>query len=375
MSKNRLLIWITIVSIIIASALTPLMPIPKNWPPAYNSLFYFQLIINIIMAFTHLGAAALFVTNLDVYKAKLRRAYSILAAGILITGMSALQVTVLAAVLPADSPYLKSGATILPFVLSGVILYLGVRAFARLVGSKHIAQRAWVAFPIGLAGALLSTFLPHVPYANVPELGIDATVGISVWSGTLILLASWLALHIKANTGAHYTKAMAWLASALFFTSIAFFYQVLYVLISNDLNIYLSLGSGILTTVSGFVWIRAGYAFALTKYYSEDLSLMQFLFATAKATKAKPRTAIDMVTHAASLASNTQDIDPMLDKVRVITSKLEPGQSPSAEDTRRLVEVYVAIEEYLITKETVRNYTRQELRSLLDPRLLKMIPS
>jgi hypothetical protein len=89
----------------------------------------------------------------------------------------------------------------------------------------------------------------------------------------------------------------------------------------------------------------------------------------------RPKTVLDMVTYAAGLVSNSRDIDPLLDKVRLITSKLQPGQTPSPNENKELVTVYLQIEHYLTTKEPLRTFVRDELRARLDPHLRTMITS
>lgn len=80
-----------------------------------------------------------------------------------------------------------------------------------------------------------------------------------------------------------------------------------------------------------------------------------------------------MVTHAAGLVSNSSAIDTLLDDVRAITVKLQPGENPSDKDSQILIEVYLKIEHYLITKEPIRTFTLKELRFQLDPSLEKLI--
>lgn len=100
------------------------------------------------------------------------------------------------------------------------------------------------------------------------------------------------------------------------------------------------------------------------------MSLFGSFFGTAKKHKADSiDTALDMVTYAASLASNPDAIDPLLDRVRVISASLSPGQVPSTRDTEVLFDVYLHIESYLTTKEVLRTFTTQNLRVQFTPEL------
>ncbi|HSD56309.1 MAG TPA: hypothetical protein VLA92_04100, partial [Candidatus Saccharimonadales bacterium] len=85
------------------------------------------------------------------------------------------------------------------------------------------------------------------------------------------------------------------------------------------------------------------------------------------------KTVLDMVTSTAALASNTLEIDPMLDSVRSITSRNVPGQALSASDEDTLLGVYLRLEAYLTTKEPIRTFTKEELRARLAPELLQRL--
>jgi hypothetical protein len=81
------------------------------------------------------------------------------------------------------------------------------------------------------------------------------------------------------------------------------------------------------------------------------------------------KTILDVVIGAASLASQPQEIDPILANVRAITARLRPGQPVSQRDGLTLLRVYLEIEQYLTTRETLRSFTRDELRRRLDANL------
>jgi hypothetical protein len=93
------------------------------------------------------------------------------------------------------------------------------------------------------------------------------------------------------------------------------------------------------------------------------MSFLRAFFAGNQERKETVSTSLDMVTRAANLASNVAYIDPILDDVRVITAKLEPGQSISNDDNTKLIQAYLQIEKYLITKESLRTFTKEGLRA------------
>ena len=103
------------------------------------------------------------------------------------------------------------------------------------------------------------------------------------------------------------------------------------------------------------------------------MSFFSSLFGGGNATKEQITTALDMVTSSASLVSNIQAVDSILETVRVITAKLEPGQAPTKEEDQRLLQVYLRLEQYLMTKEPLRAFTKDELRARFSPELLDQL--
>lgn len=103
------------------------------------------------------------------------------------------------------------------------------------------------------------------------------------------------------------------------------------------------------------------------------MSFFGSLFGSKTSSQAEISSAIDMTTHAASLASNPNDIDLLIDRVRNITSKLQPGQTLSEADNQELIDIYLRLETYLTTKEPIRNFSKEDLRAKLSPELRKQV--
>ena len=97
------------------------------------------------------------------------------------------------------------------------------------------------------------------------------------------------------------------------------------------------------------------------------MSLLGSLFGKDRPTTAQEvNTPLDLATYAGSLASNPSDIDPLLDRVRKITATHSPEEGLSADDEKDLFKVYLELEEYLTTRDPIRTFTKEELRSRLD---------
>lgn len=81
---------------------------------------------------------------------------------------------------------------------------------------------------------------------------------------------------------------------------------------------------------------------------------------------------LDVVTYTASLASNPKEIDPTLDKVREISSRLKPGQALSAGDEKTLAAIYTELEHYLVEQEQVRRFTAEEVQDRVRAKFPEM---
>lgn len=372
MQRSRLLIWSVIIFTIIMCGIALLLPSPATWP-INEAPFHQVLIGDIIMASCYLGGALLFLINLDVYTSKLRRAYILLTAGISMAGIGTLQTTLLTVFNAWSTPYALTGAAVVPFLLSGLIMYMGVRSFANLVGITHPLTRSVYVIPAAAGVALLATLIPHGTYLAPEEITYDMLIGLGTWSGILILGAGILIIKVRQQAGETYTAAMSWLAGALLFSGAVIIAQALYEVMKPNYSPFFDTVGNAAIVGSGLIWIRAGYAFALTKYHVGDVSIWKFLFIASSMVSKQIATAIDMVTSTAALVSNSRDIDPLLDKVRLITVKLQPGAQLSDEDQSNLILVYLRLEDYLTVQERVRRYTREELRSRFDAQLLKLL--
>lgn len=76
-----------------------------------------------------------------------------------------------------------------------------------------------------------------------------------------------------------------------------------------------------------------------------------------------PTQLIDRITYLASLVSEPSGVDPMLDKLRVVTAK--PTQ-PSPEDIEALKSVQSQLEDYLVHREGLRSFTKESLHMNIE---------
>lgn len=74
-------------------------------------------------------------------------------------------------------------------------------------------------------------------------------------------------------------------------------------------------------------------------------------------------TALDLANTAAGFASNQNDIEPLLYKIRQISSQSSSSMFLTAENEAALFNVYLQIEKYLMTSDPIRTFTKEELRN------------
>lgn len=368
MQRIRTILIGTLLLTLIATVVSFFVPVPNSWPLS-DLEFYLPFAANAIMACFYIGAAVLFMTNLDVYKTKLRQAYTGIALSSVIIGLGMLQISIIGALDAWRSAYVLGGGMMLPFLVATIMMYLSIRRLSLLTRTEHLFAHAWLALPVATAAAFGSTLLPHVP-VTLTESNFDKGIAVIMFSATLLALCAIIVRAVGKQSGAIYTRPLTWLVAALLVSGITLAIQCVYYLITTDYDHIVTRINNIVGIVSGIIWLRAAYAFALTKYYSEDVPLLTLAFGQSDpSANTKFSNPVDMVTYAAGLASNSSDIDPMLDKLRAVTVKLRPGETPSGADTKTLVQTYLEIEHYLLTKEAVRNFSRDEIRRQIDPKL------
>ena len=71
---------------------------------------------------------------------------------------------------------------------------------------------------------------------------------------------------------------------------------------------------------------------------------------------------IDRIVYTASLATRSEDVDGMLDALRVITSQVNRDDPVSDSRKKDMADIQRQLEQYLLTKEKVRSYTPDSLK-------------
>ena len=238
-----------------------LVPAPAGWQdPSFG--FHWTLSSSVLYTLLHAGAAVLFISGLSAYKAVLRSAYVKIAIGIALVGGGLAQVVFLNIFDLIQTPWVQYGGVMLPFVVAGVAIYSGVRSIATLVGVESPLKNRWfVALLLLLCIAVIS-IMPH-PFSYQPESTFDIANAISTWDVVLYSISLGLVVQIRARSGAHYTRAITWLAIGLVGSVVITSCVLVGAFIQGKTPAGFLLDS--IVILGGLLYLKAGYSFAKTK--------------------------------------------------------------------------------------------------------------
>ncbi|HSX16938.1 MAG TPA: hypothetical protein VLH86_02450 [Patescibacteria group bacterium] len=265
MKRTNAIAIATVIAAAIVAALAFAVPLPESWT-ASNALFYSVLSLTFAFVCLHIGAVVIFLLSLSAYKAELRRAYIVVSSSIALLALATLQLPVISALNLWGSAWVTHGIIGLPFVLSGVAAYLGVRSLAVLVGTRSWLTRIMIALPVIIALCALTMFLPHVT-STTPEASYDASVIILVWSALAYLAAVLILVRVLSHIGEHYRAAMAALLAGFCAACLAMTFATLGTLLSNKNQDAWSVAIDITGLFAGLLFLRAGLIFTKAKEY------------------------------------------------------------------------------------------------------------
>jgi hypothetical protein len=350
--------WIIIAISFGAGLLSLLFP-PKGTITA--EAFYVSLFIATVISVLYLGVPYLFWSGLKKFKSGLRDAYKIICLGIISLGISQGQQAVMSIFDLWHSLWVRGGFIALPFLASAVLLFLGVRKFARLLDIDNYTTSFWAVLLLSMGLAAGAAFLPHIP-VEIPEgefaLSL-ALVGVNIG---FAVATTVVILEIKHKISSQYAHALGWFYLAMFSLIVADVLYLLSLLVFPVGSVYEAYGlGGIPFFIGGLLTLKAGHAFTLIGSHVPIRFMPVFFGAQPPSTNTT--TPVDIIIFLASLASDPKDIDEMLDELRGVTSKLASHQASIAvEDQARLAHLYLALENYLTTNERLRIFTKEDIR-------------
>lgn len=351
MKRHLGIIWLCLIVIILGSIGAGLMLKDKG------AEFQVTMTLSVMAVSLNLLAVPFFLLGTRQFKAQLRRAYIFLCFGIGIFGLAQIQLPLIS-ILDLGF-WINSGGLAIPYLLGVIGIFYGMRAFTALLRIKSSWTSPLIAFIVTILLSLGATLFPHVKVAE-DDLSFYLALALSIWNSVFITFAAVMAFLVRARIGAAYTRSMNWLCTALSLLAFAGWHYSVVQLTMTTGDWYYDYSLTIVPFLAGaFVLLIAGYTFNTTDAFNTKDK-------RGSEVRAKTQTSslqLDVVVYVASLASRPTDIDVTLDTVRLITSRLRPGQALLPADKHALATVYQKLEKYLMHDDPLRKFSQEELRS------------
>ena len=367
---TKIITSVTIAVAILGAAICWLAPTPSSAEPGF---FQASLSINFAVAVLLTGAALVFAYSLGGFSAKLKHAYALLCSGMALLGIIQFQLPLSILLNIQEDYWYRNSISPILYLGTMIIIFVGARAFAKLFNIRNLLMKSWFFILTLLGVAALVYFLPHVSVPST-EAEFDTT---NVGTAMMIVFTAYAAAYfllVKRVAGVAYTNALAWLVVG--FTTLALngtTYVVIHIAIGEDgpFPMFIPVIVGVIFAIVGLCFLKAGHSFSLIQASSTTVPIFaarDFFGRTKHARRQTDISSIDIVTFTANLASDTQAIDALLDKVRLITSQAQTKELSEA-DQATLKKVYLELEYYLLEKEKIRVFDQVTLRQTIAQKL------
>lgn len=358
---------IVIVSIILLFIISIFMPTPTgaNW-----WAFYLHLSIALGTAAGFVGGSIIFLRGLNGFTPALKKAYRILAVGLIMLGIAFVGLPLVLYGGPIEAAFKGSRAAAILFVFAFLAIYASTRLFAKLFKIHNFTTTWWFALIPSLLLSVGIFFIPHVP-TKTDEFAFDAANAFTLFSTWIAYASSIHFYQIKKRASLQYTNALAWMILSFVIMGSSGLLDMIGLMALGDDQWFLVGALPMLPLfVASLCFLRAAYAFnliSLGKFNTnlDTLSARTFFGKQVTSAPNSKVSSIDIVTYAANLASSPQAIDPLLDRLRAVTSRIKPDEKLSQTDNLTLKKVYLDIEQYLIDEEPVREFSQESLRQTI----------
>lgn len=349
MKNLRRLLAVIIISTLVISFLSMLLPKPADAEVRqyYSPIATTVTLIDVLLA---LGSAVLFLLALPNFKKELKPAYRLMA-------FSTIAVGVLLIMFPYIEYYglwdvlFWNIASYAQYLIGAPLMYFGVRMFYKRLGLGGWVSSVWVIIGIIAVLKLVHAFLPHFDvWPQFSELGYDLFETVTILPLVVYAAALYMVFRVRKLTGQDYKTAFTWLTIGLAF------------------YVFNTAGIVVLETIGYENWYFNNRIYTYPAI-AGDLSLVfaGYCFAaigrkTGQVGAGEAVSSIDIVTYVAQMASDQSKIDPYLDTLRIVTASVGTSRSLTDSDQAKLKEVYVNIENYLVSQDALRDFSKEQLR-------------
>lgn len=350
MKKLRVILALIVAGTIVVSLLSRVLLKPTG----AVSEFYSETAVSTVLvdALLAMGSAVLFMLALRHFKPELKPAYRLLALSTLGVGLALLVF-----------PYIEyrglwenlwwNMSSYLQYLIGAPLMYFGLRQFYKRIGLSGWESALLTLVLVVVALSLVHMVLPmdYATYWPFSEMKFNLFKLVTLIPIAAYGLAAYMAFRIRLRAGREYTSAFTWLTVGLLFYVVANVGIALIELIGYE-NAYYSSRYYTLPSIFGDVALLfAGYCFAAIGRPR-----------TAAVKSGEAVTSMDVIIYAADKASDRNKLEGFLDDMRLVTSHVHPGEVPSAEDQKKLKDVYLNIENFLVSSDPLRTFKKEELR-------------
>lgn len=252
-SFYRVLKIATIFTVVfIAAAMLVPLPISGSTRGLMASSLFFMMV--------HLAAAWLFLRTLQTFTSALRKAYSLIAWGVIVLGLGQIVQPIVALLHLESTPY-NTLLSILPLIPSYMLMCLGGQKFARTVGQSLSKTTFLSVVGTGFLVLCLTLVLLHTVLST--SLVVDIIIVLQAINIVLVTLFGTLTRGVMRQVSTLYARPLRLL---FLFTLISFLIGVYMYIVnlatsgipSPQLLIPLIVG----ITANGFILLGAGYNFS-----------------------------------------------------------------------------------------------------------------
>jgi hypothetical protein len=249
-------------------------------------------------------------------------------------------------------------------VLAAVLFYLGARIIAKALVVRSFLLNPFVVLVLAFAAAAIWGAAPiFLPSPSLPP-EYDKTLSIDAFIATIWLCSALVVGKTKKVMGRVYggafTLMQAWMLAG---TLNIVVYSSLQVLLPFEHWYYeynLHYLPDILVSITALL---AAFYLSRLAVAEKDRRVYDKVFAREEGTSL-----VDVVVCLTGFASNTKDIDPILDEMRVITASHTTSTRYSDQEQLIFARVFLKIEDYLVSHDPVRRFERKELRNMIELR-------
>jgi len=348
MKKLRIVLALILAATISISALSLLVPKPADADVRayYSPIATSVVLVDVLLAS---GSAILFLMALKNFKPELKPAYRLMAFSALAVGVGLLIFPYIEYYGLWDNLALNM-ASYAQYFVGAPLMYFGVRMFYKKVGLG-----GWGASLITVIVGIVvcSAIHPFLPYDNSWPLKVwqyDLFKVVAIIPFVLYGIAAFLAFRLRQRTGDEYKAAFNWLTVGLGFYVVNTLGIILIEIIGYNNPYYADRIYTAPAILGDLGLLLAGYCFAA-------IGLPKTVVKRGGAASS-----MDIIIYAAGMASDQTKIDSYLDDMRVVTSNLKPGEAPSGADQTKLRDVYLKIEDFLLTGDQLRTFNKDDLR-------------